>query len=69
MGQIHIKMIGSFPVPDHLQVDAEVGGHAFAIQRAIEWLNTRLPAAIQLDHRLHDKGERPPASDFGRKVE
>jgi hypothetical protein len=64
MGVISINTRGSFPCEGQ-SFNAEFGGHANAIQRAIKWLNDRLPAAIELDHKLHDRGERPPRTDFG----
>ncbi len=65
MGIIEIKMFGSFPT-NGMRSCAEEGGHAFAIHRAIEFLSSRLPDAIVLDHKLHDSGDRPPKSDFGK---
>ena len=65
MGMIHVQMKGSFP-PGHFEVSASEGGHANAIQRAIEWLNDRLPAAITKDHELHETGDVPPGAWFGR---
>jgi hypothetical protein len=64
MGKISIQTAGSFPT-DSVSISAEEGGHAFAIQRAIEWLNRRLPDAIRSDHRLHEGGNHPPISPFG----
>lgn len=65
MGMISIQMRGSFP-GDAFDVSAEEGGHANAIQRAIGWLNDRLPEAIALDHQLHDSGDVPPRAPFGK---
>lgn len=65
MGAIRIEMAGSFPVAK-FDTSAEEGGHANAIQRAIRFLNDKLPAAIELDHKLHDSGDRPPKKDFGK---
>lgn len=65
MGMIEIQTKGSFPT-ESFSVSALDGGHANAIQRAIEWLNDRLPAAIQSDHKLHEAGDFPPNAPFGR---
>lgn len=65
MGMIEISTRGSFP-SESFHVSAEEGGHANAIQRAIEWLNDRLPAAIEKDHKLHTAGVLPPRAPFGR---
>lgn len=65
MGMIRMGMSGSFPSVT-FEVSAEEGGHANAIQRAIGWLNDRLPAAIELDHKLHAAGDVPPRAPFGR---
>jgi hypothetical protein len=32
----------------------------------IAFLINKLPGAIRQDHALHDQGNRPPASDFGK---
>jgi hypothetical protein len=64
VGQITIKLEGSFG-SEEIQYTATEGGHAYAIVRAIHWLIARSPKAIVLDHQLHDKGDRPPESDFG----
>ncbi len=68
MGMITISTHGSFPTESY-EVSAEDGGHANAIQRAIGWLNDRLPAAIVLDHKLHAQGDMPPGEPFGRGVD
>ncbi len=68
MGTISIQTRGSFPF-DAVELSAEVGGHAMAIQRAITWLNMRLPAAIVKDHQLHEAGDTPPHADFGHVVD
>lgn len=65
MGMIHLRLEGTFPA-DAIELSAENGGHANAIARAIAWLNDRLPAAIILDHKLHDAGKRPYLADFGK---
>ena len=65
MGMIQIQTHGSFPA-EKFDVTANEGGHANAIQRAIKWLNDRLPAAIERDHELHEAGEMPPDAWFGR---
>ena len=67
MGQIHIKVIGSFPEPSVFYESATEGGHAAALGRAIEKLTALLPAAIVKDHNLHDAGTRPPLTDFGKR--
>ena len=48
-----------------ITISAERGGHAYAISRAIKYLTEQMGKAIQLDHKLHDDGTRPPESDFG----
>ncbi len=65
MGRIVIRTTGSFG--DHqASFTALDGGHAHAIARTIEHLSgVFLPEAIYLDHKLHDKGVRPPHGDFG----
>lgn len=68
MGQIVIQMQGSFPEAKRgiqFTTSAEEGGHAFALSRAITYLNRQFPEAIRLDHQLQAKGEHPPQSDFG----
>ena len=70
MGLIYIRMSGSLNfaktgAPEETTLYAEQGGHASAIQKAIGYLNDRLPAAIREDHRLHGKGEKPSKADFG----
>lgn len=65
MGQVTITLEGSFGA-EQIQYTATEGGHAYALIRAIHWLIARSPKAIQLDHQLHDSGDRPPGSDFGR---
>jgi hypothetical protein len=65
MGRIRITTNGSFPEIGVFEVCAEQGGHAFALHRAIAYLNRQFPKAIQLDHQLQAKGEHPPEADFG----
>lgn len=65
MGAIIITIHGSFKETT-ASYDAEDGGHAMAIQRAIQFLNSVLKDAIVKDHRLHDAGEQPSKADFGR---
>jgi len=65
MGMIQIDTFGSFPT-ESFNVSANEGGHANAIQRAIQWLNDRLPAAIEKDHKLHAAGDEPPLAWFGK---
>jgi hypothetical protein len=68
MGMVSIKTSGSLPNLS-LTITAQEGGHAFALQRAIDALLNMMPDAIILDHRLQDEGERPPISDFGKLPE
>jgi hypothetical protein len=66
MGMINITMRGSFSGPAKNETfSAEEGGHAFAITRAIQFLNSQMQAAIMLDHHLARSGDKPPKSDFG----
>lgn len=72
MGTINIRISGSFLEPAAgtdrtrgIDISAERGGHAYAISRAIKYLNDQMGKAIQIDHKLHDAGTRPPESDFG----
>ena len=65
MGMISIRIEGSFPENSTVTFDAEEGGHALAIQRAIRHLNNLLPKAIRLDHARHAQSEYPPKSGFG----
>lgn len=66
MGQITIQMNGSFGIKSKTFTALE-GGHANAIAHAIRYLSGDiLPAVIELDHKLHDDGSRPPDADFGR---
>ena len=72
MGFIKINVGGSFNTGSRkghalagheqsVQFGAMTHGHAHAVQEAIAYLtNTVLPVAINLDHELHDDGERPP---------
>jgi hypothetical protein len=66
---IRIEMQGSFLEPgrsSHLHTEsATVGGHAAAVGRAIEFLTSQLPTAIQKDHYLHSRGQVPPDADYG----
>ncbi len=64
MGMVKVQFNGSFG-DDFKNVSAQEGGHANAIQRAIKFLIEKLPAAIQEDHRLHDRSEYPPLNAFG----
>ena len=65
MGMVSVEIGGSFKEAGRFSACAEEGGHALALQRAISFLNDRLPSAIRQDHRLHDEGTRPPGNDFG----
>ena len=64
MGLIRVSMEGTFPTRK-ATFNGREGGHAMAISRAIEFLNSQLPWAIERDHCLHDKGDRPDKSPFG----
>lgn len=66
MGQIWIRVEGSFR-PNHNKVfGAQDHGHADAVAKTIEWLSTELlPEATALDHELHDRGDSP-SSGFDR---
>jgi len=66
MGILTINMQGSFKRTGCTQFSAQDGGHANAIQKAIRYLAEELPAAIELDHQLHDQNMRPEHTDFGR---
>jgi hypothetical protein len=67
MGMVMIRIGGSFGNKPAVSFSAEEGGHALAIARGIEYLQAELETAIQLDHQLHDDGQRPPKSDFGKR--
>lgn len=67
MGQIHLEIMGSFPNPSKHMESAEIGGHAAAIGRMVEYLLQQLPTAIQKDHDLHMAGIKPPRADFGHR--
>ena len=64
MGEITIKIAGSFTNKHGSVISAAEGGHAMAINRAIMHLLAELPAAIRLDHKLHDESQHPDP-DFG----
>jgi len=66
MGMVTINMQGSFTRTGCTQFSAQDGGHAQCIQKAITHLASQLPAAIERDHELHDKGTRPGNANFGR---
>lgn len=68
MGMVKVSLAGSFR-PVIAEFCAMDGGHANAIQRAIKFLVGELPRAIQQDHELHDRGDRPPRADFGKAVD
>jgi hypothetical protein len=68
MGKITIKIEGSFGTPGTKEFSAQEGGHAYALTRAIGMLFARMSPAIRLDHELHEKGEHPPESAFGKKL-
>jgi hypothetical protein len=69
MGLIDISMQGSFRKKFIARISAEEGGHAFAIQRAVEGLIEVLPDAIQQDHDLDRTGNRPTRADYGKTAE
>lgn len=48
------------------EFDADDGGHAVSIQRAIQFLVFELKDAIAEDHRLHELGQHPPLADYGK---
>lgn len=59
MGQIRIILNGSFG-RNEKAFSAMTNGHAGATARAIEWLSGKvLPGSTALDHKLHDKGDKP----------
>ncbi len=59
MGAIKVELSGSFG-REGATFSAMQHGHADAVARAIEWLSTNaLPAAIRLDHELHEQGDKP----------
>jgi len=63
---VRIEIKGSFGSPLEANFSAMKGGHALALQQAIETLVRELPNAIRRDHELHENKEHPPESDFGR---
>ena len=66
MGQINITTSGSFGTTVRA-FSALEGGHAHALIRAVVYIGEVLmPEAIQRDHDLHDRGERPAHADFGK---
>ena len=59
MGQIRVELSGSFGNEKKL-FSAMTNGHADAVAQVIEWLSGEvLPGSTALDHKLHDKGEKP----------
>lgn len=59
MGTLRIDTVGSFPHRNRTFY-AQGHGHAHAVAEAIAWLSSELlPAAIELDHRLHETGAKP----------
>ncbi len=69
MGVLIIETRGSFPWRKTHSENAQQGGHAAAIGRGIEYLSSMLPAAIELDHRLHTQGDEPQDAPFGKTAE
>ena len=68
MGRIHILIEGSFPgSPLKIEEDAQFGGHAAALGRAIEKLGHLLPMAIRKDHDCHDQGVIPGEAPWGHR--
>jgi len=67
MGQITIKIEGSFGKPETKTWTAEEGGHAYALTRAIGFLFARMSPAIRRDHDLHEAGKHPSAAPYGHK--
>ena len=62
---IKIQVQGSFKQQESKEFSAMRNGHASAVAAAIEWLSRQvLPNAIQLDHELHEQGDKPDG-DFG----
>jgi hypothetical protein len=60
MGMIVVETQGSFKTRERKTFSAMDGGHADAVAQAIEYLTTvQLPAAIRLDHELHEEGAKP----------
>lgn len=61
MGQISISVAGSFGKSNGTRTfSAMKHGHAHAVSEAITFLaNELLPAAINLDHDLHESGDKP----------
>jgi hypothetical protein len=59
MGFVNIETGGSFPTR-RKAFGAIDHGHAHAVAEAIAWLSTEvLPAAVEQDHRLHERGAKP----------
>ena len=67
MGQITIKTSGSFG-DSEATYSAQEGGHAYALQRALFFILQKIAKAITLDHALHEAGDHPEISDFGKKA-
>lgn len=66
MGKITVKIEGSFGKADEKVFEAEHGGHAYALTRAIGMLFARMSPAIRIDHANHAEGVYPE-TPFGRK--
>lgn len=69
MGMITIELNGSFEKDGRTlgkKFKATNGGHTMALTEAIKFLVAELPAAIVLDHSLHENGDKPPGSPFGK---
>lgn len=69
MGMVSISIAGSFGrMNGSRSFSAMKHGHADAVAQAIEYLSREvLPAAIALDHKLHENGDKP-AVGFGHEL-
>ncbi len=47
--------------------DADQGGEAYALTRAIGMLFARMSPAIRMDHKNHEEGNNLPQTPFGYK--
>ena len=68
MGTVFVEVAGSFNDTTKKSFSAEEGGHAMALHRGIELLNSLLPGAIIQDHELDRARDRPPVADFGKTM-
>lgn len=67
MGMIKIEISGSFGGLTKKEFSAFKNGHAHCVHNAIMYLNEVMEDAINLDHNLHDKGEKPE-DGFSTKI-